>query len=219
MEEMVMSGELYYKKFVEFYGIIGEHWKNDTWASREKALRHNMVCVLLCNMTLKKRGAEVDLSNEPSCSKRQKTLWDEDFDDLAEEEMEIDDPSILTDDGRYRFLCLEGQPSTTVSLIQNKYAKLWGIPSPGKKWDIIDKELNCFVEVKISSNYKKCVEDFKNYTITMENHASLVVIHPVTFSVQNFGTMIDFRGMCKAQDFLSRREIYMRQKKLIRERI
>lgn len=210
-----MNGELYYKRFVEFFGICGEHWKNDTWASRERALRHHMVCTLLCNTTLNKRAPPTD--PQPSTIERSKYETELDYYmDCEEEGSEsefVEDPSLIMNDSRYRFLCLEGQENTSVHMIQRRYAQSWGVPAPGKKWDIIDKQV-CFVEVKISSNSAKCFAEFDNNTIMMKSHSSIIVIHPNTITTYTRGIQIDFRGKCKAIYFLSRREIYMRKHNL-----
>jgi hypothetical protein len=49
-EILVNNGKLYSEAFIKTFGINSPHWFPSNWHQRELSLRHDMVCVLLCNL-------------------------------------------------------------------------------------------------------------------------------------------------------------------------
>jgi len=90
--------------------------------------------------------------------------------------MEIVDSGLINDPHRY--VLIEGMPLEAG--VQSQIAKEWGISPPTSKWDIADLYNKSFIEVKVSWNPVKCIDDYRVKREGLEGHCALVIIHPVT---------------------------------------
>lgn len=78
--ELLNNNKLYPKEVLVNFGINDPHWRNSSDRERELSLRHDMVCILLCNLQLNpiketlerignKRKASDHLDEEPAAKR------------------------------------------------------------------------------------------------------------------------------------------------------
>lgn len=198
--EIIHNKGLYEKDFLKQFDLIKIGWGRQTSRQKELSLRHDYVCYLLCNLETQPTFDAVDAGTTIPPRKKQKLMGEsssssgkssasvilnpcEDLEDILDLglDVEMDTEDIDMDDDiksnpLLRFICLEGMSGTVASATQNAYALAWGIEPPTSEWDIIDKTLHKFIEVKVSQIPKeadfliKCNGDTANY--------SLVVVDP-----------------------------------------
>lgn len=199
-EKLIFEANLYPSKFVVKYGTDSVHWTKDSWVQREMSLRHDMVCSLLCNMThrvndlkfsppSKKQRAEgpstsSECSNEDDESSNSAESSGEAYDISNWQEPESDDdpeePPETSKrprrENRFRFTMLEGRAEADT--IMNRYARKWKIAPPVNRWDLIDRDQKCYVEVKVGTNLTSAVEMYFANAVTLTGHTALYWINP-----------------------------------------
>nr|QPL15317.1 polymerase PA [Neuropteran orthomyxo-related virus OKIAV190] len=232
--KLIYESDLYNQDFIRKYGERSSHWFTSSDQQKELSLRHDLCCVLLCNMEVnegnnkngseeKKESEKPDETKTKSSSSNKDSLPEEENDndfmediemsgnESDESEAEIINVTKPTDpeEDMYRFICLEG--ITTVSYTQSRFSTKWKMPkTPNSQWDVIDKKLRKFIEVKVSTNIALCKETFWRKSMDIEEWTSLVVIDP------NIGTMTwvnhpgGLKGENKVTGFIIKRRIKMR---------
>lgn len=183
--------DIYPTPFIETFGTHSEHWNKETNESRERFLRHNMVCALLGN-----------LEHRP--------LVKPDPDDMKVEQAESDDGNSDDDNElTLRFRVLEGKSPTIIAGNYTNLMSKWGMPAkPTGKWDIIDTVEKKFIEVKVTKFLEKDIRNFKTASLGIESFTALYHIHSDTFEITTINCDRNLRGTAKAINFLRARDMY-----------
>nr|QNS31064.1 PA-like protein [Insect orthomyxo-like virus 1] len=204
---LIMDSGIYEKDFVKTFGESETHWFVASWRSRENSLRHDLVCVYLCNMepyTVRKRRA---LSQLKYLSKKAKSDVSLPSTSTADTQFETVTDDNEDEDSEMRFILLEARGG--VAELQSTFAKKWGVPIPRKKWDIIDKKERKFLEVKVTRNIGMAVINF-NLESAGHKEFSLFAINPEDPSefrwVNHTGDVV---GFPKVTTFLSVRKLFL----------
>lgn len=228
-EEMIYNSGLYSGEFIKAFGISSPHWFSSNWHSRELSLRHDMVCVLLCNLqefsieeTIKssisssRTGTLTEPSDEaaptPSLDIPRDILdFEPDVEAIeagdAESEMkDIDQQRIMDEEYTKRFILLEG--TSNVAQKQNICADMWECERPNSQWDIIDRELKKFIEVKVTTNLREAVEAYEDKSQGLEGNTALFHVHPTTAQCYWANHPGGLAGEAKVTNFLIRRFQY-----------
>lgn len=227
IEDIIYNSQLYSERFINTFGVESPHWFNSNWHSRERSLRHDMVCVLLCNnedFSIAKTDEERTTSSGTETStSRTGPSNEEDMDwevpvdildfepDESEAEpinYEVNEQSetqmkFLLNEWSKRFILLEG--TSNIAQKQNLTADSWGCMRPNSQWDIIDRELKRFIEVKVTINKDRCIGEFEHKSSEIVENSSLFVVNPETadiYWIRHPGGLI---GEQKVKNFLIRR--------------
>nr|QRW42564.1 MAG: polymerase PA [Astopletus virus]QRW42565.1 MAG: polymerase PA [Astopletus virus] len=216
LQDVIENGNLYPNAFVAHFGQRDSNWARSGIISREKSLRHDMVCLLIGNL-------------EPIPSVEEQPL--DDFLEPPPKRMRLDidageGSSRSTASGsssssksdaadappgcelvhgterRLRYVLLEGK--SNVSMLQNRLADLYGVSRPSKHYDLFDKVEKKFIEVKVYLSLTRAYMEFESYSDPIEIR-SLVHAHPVTGAITTRGKTDPMPGATKAKDFLLRR--------------
>uniref|UniRef100_A0AAT9JF72 Polymerase PA n=1 Tax=Cryptocercus meridianus orthomyxovirus 2 TaxID=3133493 RepID=A0AAT9JF72_9ORTO len=216
-EALCMEGQLYPHDFVERMGFESVHWENNNWFQRETSLRHDMVCMLLCNLEpisnmmddkiedilgppeKKKKLDEIEnvmasTSSSSSSSHTQKLVSSYGLDDMG-------------DDSLYRYVLLEGR--SNVIQIQNKLCDQYNIDKLSRMYDIFDREESKFCEIKVTLNFNNSYEEYISYLDERKN-ICLMHINPEHLNFKMIDKNENFPGLGKAISFLARRLTLMR---------
>lgn len=196
---MIYNSGLYAPQFIKTFGVDSPHWFSSNWHSRELSLRHDMVCVLLCN--LEEFSIEETVRSSTESSKGEQSSGPSTVKSPSDEfarptgvlEMEPDEGEmeatnyevemrekveqmVVEEEITKRFILLEGL--TNVAQRQNMIADSWGCNRPNSQWDIIDRELHKFIEVKVALNERKAIQTFEQKSEDLYEYSSLFVIRP-----------------------------------------
>nr|QPL15349.1 polymerase PA [Raphidiopteran orthomyxo-related virus OKIAV180] len=226
---------LYPTDFVQSFGVAGKHWKNESDKKRELSLRHDMVCVLLCNMqpqdhyniiremgkrkyegqhkkelrrrlNIEEGGAdEVDFVrllgkpiSTPSTSKQSSSSGSSrDTDENTRDEESL-----------YRYWLIEGM--TNPEQIQSILAKEFKCEKPNSQWDIADRKLKKFVEVKVTLDFDCAISSYNIKKENIPDNTALVLVHPVSSQIKFVDHPGDFNGIPKVMQFILKRYTFMR---------
>lgn len=212
-EILCTKGQLYPEDFIEKMGQESGHWDTDNWFQRETSLRHDMVCLLLCNTEpLIFRGLQdIDEVMEPA-TKRQR--FDENLSDIisssssgsVKQVLKSSDFVDMGEDNLYRYILLEGRSNTIQ--IQNRLCSLYKIPVMSKQYDIFDRKEAKFCEVKVTLNKEKSVFEYQSY-LDDEKYTCLIHLNPDTMEHYQIGKEDPFPGLGKAISFLIKRKTLM----------
>ncbi|URQ09141.1 replicase PA [Halyomorpha halys orthomyxo-like virus 1] len=220
-KKLIYESGLYPLKFIREYGENGSHWFGSSWHQRELSLRHDMVCVLLCNMetyeeTTQKRAASPIPG--PSNKKQRKSetetssssghtidcLPEEDFDDfdiyVPDEEvpLEVEEERADPEQDLYRLVCLEGMSSAP--MLQNKFCQRWGIEPYPTLFDIIDKKERKLIEVKVGLRYAEEEMRYLDKSNNRRNNTAFFYVNPQTIEK----VWVDHPGKLVGEDKVSR---------------
>lgn len=211
LERLCTDGELYSARFVRKFGEESCHWERSNWFQREASLRHDMVCLLLCNTEPHQMDDDIQVAEdlEPPGKKRKveeiqkaysekastsgssntmsSDVTDEDFQDMGE-------------DNRYRYILLEGR--SNVIVVQNKLCQNFGIPPLSRQYDIFDRVEGKFVEVKVTKNLMESLEEFEAYS---DSNIAFFHIHPESLVPTMRGKRDPLPGVGKVISFLVKR--------------
>lgn len=221
---LVEEKQLYTPIFIRKFGMESPHWKNESWYKRELSLRHDMCCVLLCNLQMSEVTGELLSSNEgevvhqeereevepidPS-EAEQEDIIEEVAQDFEEEHEKIVSDTIMRMEEKHRFQLLEG--ASIAELMQNQFCARNNITPFSSLFDIIDKDLKKLIEVKVTKDPEKAKEDY--YIKSTGNHVNtaLVIIDPDTHEINFENHPGDFNGIPKVRNFLTMRKMKMDQ--------
>lgn len=215
--EIIASGDLYPREFVELFGEQGAHWSNESNIKRELSLRHDMLCILICNLeplpgemlgTLdevvgparKRRRTE-----EPSVVSGSTTSSSSGADRGIEGDQgqgEEDEAVIFTGEDTLRYVVLEGR--SNIDHVQNVIARAFGMEPPTKLYDIFDRKERKFVELKCTLNPNRSREDFLAVHYP-EDQMALVHVHAGTHEITYIGKSDAMPGETKSKEFLATR--------------
>lgn len=208
---------LYAKNVVQLWGENDPHWFKAKWSERELSLRHDMVCILLCNLeTLtpldmikeylegpppKKRriGEEEEAAYESKTSSGGTIpLTNEEAEEERAEETQ-------TSEDMRRYLLIEGMPSESEMI--SRICEKEGVPHPQQAFDIFDKKEKKWIEVKVTQSFLTARSRYRA-TIRPGVNTGFIHIHPLTSKVtrENLATM---PGEGKACKFLMERAAYI----------
>nr|DAZ85675.1 TPA_asm: RNA-dependent RNA polymerase acidic [Aedes orthomyxo-like virus 2] len=215
IESLCKSGMLYSPEFIQTFGQTGAHWGGDTWLQREASLRHDMVCVLLCNLevddSLRPLDLEEDLNPPPLKRRRVEESVASSSSSSASDrgvgaQERPTDPEVVAtvkgDDDTYRYILLEGR--SNVAHLQNRICDLVGIPAMRRQYDIYDKMERKFLEVKVTMDFEKSRAEYGLYLDSNLNTA-LIHLHPTTAECTMIGKRDAMPGTNKARQFLLER--------------
>nr|QPL15360.1 polymerase PA [Hymenopteran orthomyxo-related virus OKIAV175] len=198
--ELLYNSSLYPLNIINDFGVAGKHWAMESNKRRELSLRHDMVCIYLCNLEempyediletfqqnpLKRKEPDEKDDTTSRSHKKQRTTSPVPSTSglqttLSGSKSSSSSSSILIDskthDAPYRFHLIEGMPSP--ELIQNKYSKEWGIET-SSMWDIVDIHLRKFIEVKVSRNPGLARKLYEEKKLGMKVHTALCIVNPV----------------------------------------
>lgn len=203
-ELLINDQTVYPVQIVERTRNTSKHWINATWLNRERDLRHDLICCLLCNLEVKegvqdallkvlrketdsaikravgpeKRKEESDTDSEEEGASA--VLVEYASSDSSESEFEDGD----TDDEEYyvpeesenvyRYVVIEG--TMDEPKVQAHYCKVLGIPKRRKLYDIVDKRAKKLIEVKVTSNPSGRVDEF-NKNADTDNNVGLCCVN------------------------------------------
>lgn len=216
IEVLCTSGDLYSEDFIKTFGEIDAHWKSNTWFQREASLRHDMVCVLLCNLEVDESRDALDLNVElnPKPLKRRRigeastSSSSSGRSDRGVIDQDVDpDGEILAafrgDENIYRYILLEGK--SNLAQIQNKISSILQIDNMKRQYDIYDKEEKKFIEVKVTLDYGRSEEEYLGY-LDDRRYTALVHINPSTLQHVALDKQDEMPGLSKAIEFLAKRK-------------
>lgn len=206
IRKLVLESGLYSDDFIKNYGRYSKYWSGYSWREREFYLRHQMVCLLLCNLAVRrKRKADSDQirtyvygEGSSSGSSIDLGMKDEDVDiEYAEEALESE--------LNFRYDMIEGKSSP--ALFQNQLCNQMGITKKEKLYDIGDNDKKKLIEVKVTINLQK-IKD-KLYDFIEDQDTYLIHIHPETTEHWASSEEDELPGLEKAKMFLLTRRAYM----------
>lgn len=194
-KEVIYNSDLYDPEMIKAFGEEGPHWLQSSWRQRELSLRHDKVCILLCNNEMLQiqlhRHEEEELpdfelpirfEDDPESDEedpppnQELELMQIDEDDEQEDTTgnEVENSQALTatiTSGIYRFELLEGK--TTAAVILNKFCRENQIPYPNSMWDILDHQEKKIIEVKVTTNFGSAENEFHSKSIGIEAWTAL----------------------------------------------
>ncbi|UPT53747.1 MAG: polymerase PA [Bactrocera tryoni orthomyxo-like virus] len=238
-KELVETSSLYPENFIKVFGKNDPHWDLETWKKRERALAHDMVCLLLSNLEaqhdaptsilneyikkrkLKEREDELRNLMQPHTSTKRIRLdenvdldEDEELEEIinssSDEEDEINLNEIDPNLTLYRYIPLEGQSNP--SHVQNMILEKWGFEKKTKTFDVIDMEDKKLIEVKFSKNIQSHIERYHNDPDTDEN-TILLVVSPDTGLMESPENKV-MPGLSKSTVWVLHRKAVMESKGL-----
>lgn len=213
---------IYPENFVRKFGIESRYWTAVTsWMSKELSLRHDMICILLCNQEpletvdvdnkihelimppAKRRKLNENVASTSSSSNSDEvTKYIEDHDTMAEKLLK----NVPKADRAYRYIVLEGR-SDLVQL-QNTLAVNFNIRKPTKEYDIFDRKEEKFIEVKCTVNFEREVDIFEE-SIGRDGNVALVHVHPHTRTFNYMRKKDKMPGEAKVVNFLMARSNFL----------
>lgn len=217
MEMICNSGTLYTEEFIQHFGKKSPHWSSSTWPQREASLRHDMVCILLCNLQPVKRFADEDCDFwlERPAIKRSRTqsgstaststgqsdvvMEDADAGEYNDQIASMPNPEALL-----RYIVLEGK--SNIAQYQNMLSTKYHLPSMKKQYDIFDRVEKKFIEVKVTLNYTKSLLEYELKEDPKERTA-LVHMNPSSYKLTMVGKEDPMPGAAKAEEFLLKRAV------------
>ncbi|ASA47422.1 PA [Aedes alboannulatus orthomyxo-like virus] len=220
IESLCTSGVLYSAAFVDNFGKTSLHWPRSTWFQREACLRHDMVCLLLCNLEEDPGIEPPSLREElePPPVKRRRISASEPSTSSSYSgdtgEMETGDEAEQGVIGRargighlLRYRLLEGLPN--IAQVQNKLSELYGTPKMKRQYDIFDKAERKFLEVKVTKSFAEAKRTYECDYSDNSEYTALLHLHPETTEYSTIGKNDVMPGLAKAIDFLLRRRTYL----------
>lgn len=194
-KEIIYNSGLYDNDMIKSFGEEGPHWLQSSWRQRELSLRHDKVCIILCNnemLNIQLHRQEEEVEEDLELPVRFEDDPDSEEEDMPQEGgvelMQIEDEEEEEDitgnevensqaltatvtSGLYRFEILEGK--TTAALTLNRFCRENNINYPNSMWDVIDHQEKKIIEVKVTTNFGAAENDFHAKSIGMENWTSL----------------------------------------------
>lgn len=224
-QDLIEYSGLYPETVVTNWGISDSHWFTSKWTAREHSLRHDMVCILLCNLEmLTPLDAIKDYLHAPLPKRRRLN------DGTAEyESTESSGGTIPLDDNEdgqdrfeeckneedlRRFLLIEGMPSESEMI--SRICQKEGIPHPQHSFDIYDRKLKKWIEVKVTQNYSNSLALFRK-TRHPNINCGFVHLNPTNAKVRMWEMSEPLPGEGKAKKFLLERAAYIETKTGIME--
>nr|UQS95352.1 MAG: polymerase-associated protein [Byreska virus] len=214
-KSLIEDGQLYPKAFVSNWGMAGKHWSKEGWIKRELSLRHDMCCILLCNLERMSLKSATDQLVEYQEAKRRKI-------NPIEQPIEIiSNSSIITEsmdtdtntkssgtssihEEDFRYVLIEGMPSE--NRIINMLAEKSGIQVPSYSYDIFDRLMKQWIEVKITAIPNEKIREYNDRKEIGVNSA-LICIDPSFFNHKMIDRVEELPGLTKAKDFLMSRKL------------
>nr|AYP67572.1 PA [Old quarry swamp virus] len=227
---LVYQCNLYPDDIITNFGVLGKHWRNSNYRQRELSLRHDMVCIYLCNMEQKpfdhaveailtgvkrKRSLDVNSSNnklfkgsdggrtspQPSTSGSMGSVPGKASTSTNRSSSSGGTIDLSVHELESQFRYILIEGMPQPELIQNHYAGLWGLNPPDSMWDIIDTVSKKFIEVKVSSNPKSNeVYDLKKLSI--EGHTAYCQVNPRTGACRWIDHEGGLQGEEKVRNFI-----------------
>nr|UMO75718.1 MAG: polymerase PA [Xinjiang sediment orthomyxo-like virus 5] len=211
LELFLDSNLTYPTEFVDWFGKRSPFWSRSTWGQREASLRHDMVCLLLCNLEPIKMNFEMPdyktfFEPKPKRLRVEGTEVSSDTtsseaDSLTRDQDVVIDPTDVfqTKDIFYRYVLLEGKPD--IGGLQKSISRMYNLPEMLRQYDIFDKEKKQFIEVKVTHDFRRSYEEYMSYMDPQE-HTAFIHISPSSFAVTLVGRTEDLPGIGKAKQFL-----------------
>jgi hypothetical protein len=220
LESLCKHHELYPSDFFREYGEADKFWSGSSWFQREASLRHDMVCLLLCNLETievpldagetpsKRRKLEVEATATSSSSGSSGASSSVDTGIRDEGNMEVDEESSIaeTKDYQFRYVLLEGRPNG--AHLQNSFCAKYRIPPMKRMYDIFDKKERKFIEVKVTKSWSRAVEEYMGYHDNSD-YTALVHVSPDSGNDKMMNKLDQMPGRIKARDFLLKRKLIM----------
>nr|QMP82384.1 polymerase PA [Phasmatodean orthomyxo-related virus OKIAV172] len=207
--DLIHNYSLYPMEFINNFGVTGAHWRDESNRKRELSLRHDLVCVYLCNLQEKpyeemieqlsqlkrKRDGEDDSERETKRLRPGELVFTKTVTETpGTSQMSLSGPSTssgetstsrgtMKSDGEAAeipYRFILIEGMPSPELIQNEYAKQWEMPVPTTFWDIIDTHLKKFIEVKVSLDPNGSIERYQEKKLGMGIHTALCVVDPRT---------------------------------------
>nr|APG77882.1 polymerase PA [Hubei earwig virus 1] len=208
-QKLIYNYGLYDRSFVENFGENSKYWHREGWKSREMSLRHDMCCILLCNLEtlnfhemithFKKRKGE-NLINEITKKHRADIGIQTVVQSTSSSgESHSSGASSAETMERYRLILIEGMP--TPELIQNEYSRIYNIEPPSDVWDIFDQHAKQFIEVKVTTNINYALDKYNTMKATY-NHGALCIINPYDGSIRWLDHDGNLNGETKVMNFI-----------------
>nr|DBA44334.1 TPA_asm: polymerase PA [Cotesiavirus orthomyxi] len=223
--QLIYEKGLYELDFIKTFGENGTHWARETWKSRELSLRHDQVCVYLCNLETKthnqmveglarigeKRKVATDTLKEID-EKRQKLMDDTDKDlagsssgpSTSSSSSSTHDKKLAMDaiigEEIYRLVLLEGMPN--VANIQARISRDFGCNAPREMWDIADLSLKKFIEVKVTNNFNAARLAYRDKSENTDPFTALCVVDPQKGSARWLDHPGKLKGESKVKSFI-----------------
>nr|QRD99915.1 MAG: PA polymerase [Culex modestus orthomyxo-like virus] len=208
-DKLINESGIYPREVVLKWGIESEYWPNETWQQREHSLRHDFVCILLCNLEQLDMTEHVDRATGQN--KRMRVAHEEEAassssgrvasggaESVIEAGFDVASGCQPSED-RFRYILLEGMPR--VNSIITALCKLHKIPVPSHVFDIFDRALRQWIEVKVTLDVD---EAFETYRAVTEHGVNSCFIHfnPTDARVEIRGRVEKMPGEAKATEFL-----------------
>nr|APG77898.1 polymerase PB2 [Jingshan Fly Virus 1] len=211
LEQLCKEGSLYDEEFITRFGYTSPHWELSNWFQREASLRHDMVCLLLCNTEPYMKDDNMPDALDPPRKKRK--MQEEIIESIASSsttssentlgsDLTTEDTEDIANDSRFRYVLLEGRSNLVV--IQNTICKNYGIEKLTRQYDIFDRKEAKFIEVKVTKNKERSFEEYQNY-FDDKKSTCFFHIHPETQEITMVGKLDRMPGEGKAISFLLRR--------------
>jgi len=211
---------LYPPGFIREYGESSIHWNLESDRAKEVFLRHQMACVLLSNMQMssdleKTQTSSPDSGSPPSKRIRLGSLPSSSGSSASTMGIEEqNEPGVIINvagctlpekpKAALRIIILEGDPF--IDRAQNRICQENGFPSWDTKWDLYDRQLKRFIEVKVSMDLDGSLYRYELKKSQNPDHASLIVVNPESCKIDFIDHPGDLQGRRKAEDFFIRRK-------------
>lgn len=221
MDQLCSRVDLYPENFVIMFGQSDPNWSRNGWFQREASLRHDMVCILLCNLTpLEALSSEAlskilvipehteESGGASTSTGTTTTSSDAGIIDQGYLPNTSQIESLDFDENLYRYFLLEGRSNQTH--IQNQLCQIYHIPVLSRQYDIFDRQEKKFIEVKVTKNYDQSLQEYLRYPDPRE-FTCLIHVNPDDPSQwHDFGKDDEMHGKGKATSFLLKRCSIMR---------
>lgn len=211
--DLIHNRDLYSPEFIDSFGVTAKHWYNEDDRSRELSLRHDMCCVLLCNTEplgipgyvdycylMKKRSIAAG-HEKGTPAKRPRIETDEAG--PSQDSYSSDSDEEENRQGHFRCELIEDMPNAPE--IQAALAKEFGCKIPDKTWDIADRDLKKFIEVKVTRDIEGSIKRYKVYKMDIPGNCALVLVNPVNGKVVYEDHPGGLRGEQKVTQFILKR--------------
>ena len=93
---LIEKSSLYGNVVIKRFGTDSPHWKDSNWHQKELSLRHDMCCILLCNLMELETGTVVEPAHPLEVAERN-IIGEDEFDVEEVDDYEDEDPDTTLD--------------------------------------------------------------------------------------------------------------------------
>nr|DBA44341.1 TPA_asm: polymerase PA [Diachasmavirus orthomyxi] len=238
-KNLIYQSGLYTDDFIDSFGKEGKHWDNEDWRKRELSLRHDLVCIFLCN--LETQSSESILKSMEEIGRKRKgdyKLQQPKKIKVGTSELDVylsstssgsssgkqshvtlpstsgyDERMLMKEEFNYRYIVIEGMPNP--GALQARLAKTAGIDPPNTTWDLFDQETKKFIEVKVSKNAQRSYAEFLEKRIEIYENSALCIVDPHSGDCVWYCHDGELKGEEKVAKFILSRSAYLNERGVI----